>query len=246
MSFHRILHHHREREREQRAASEMKKRAGAKLTSNAKNGVSPLPLSCPNRNTPPKPYEFKVTRFTSSKKKTAPAHAPSPFLQPQNLSPSNKNPATISDLKDLAASRANSIKRCLDLCHSEILKEIEASNSRLSKRFKVIWDFQSDFFLIWRLLAQCAWFWFAWIWCVFTILCWNLSGFCINFDDWLFRSVVRLVPKCVWRTTDFVWMIHTLCSYECLAILFFCYLKIDRCVWFTWIGCILISAKNKF
>lgn len=116
----------------------MKKRAGAKLNSNSKNGVSPLPLSCPNRNTPPKPYEFKVTRFTSSKKKTAPAHAPSPFLQPQNPSPSNKNPATVSDLKDLAASRANSIKRCLDLCHSEILKEIEASNSRLSKRFKVI------------------------------------------------------------------------------------------------------------
>ncbi|RWR81724.1 hypothetical protein CKAN_01041900 [Cinnamomum micranthum f. kanehirae] len=115
----------------------MKKRAGAKLNSNSKNGVSPLPLSCPNRNTPPKPYEFKVTRFTSSKKKTAPAHAPSPFLQPQNPSPSNKNPATISDLKDLAASRANSIKRCLDLCHSEILKEIEASNSRLSKRFKI-------------------------------------------------------------------------------------------------------------
>ncbi|GER56243.1 ABC-type Co2+ transport system, partial [Striga asiatica] len=48
-----------------------------------------------------------------------------------------KSVNTISDLKDLASSNLESIKRQLELSHSEILKDIEASESRLQKRFKI-------------------------------------------------------------------------------------------------------------
>ncbi|CAA0812054.1 Protein Brevis radix-like 1 [Striga hermonthica] len=62
-------------------------------------------------------------------------------MQPTGFSTSPprslKSVNTISDLKDLASSNLESIKRQLELSHSEILKDIEASESRLQKRFKI-------------------------------------------------------------------------------------------------------------
>ncbi|MCL7034645.1 hypothetical protein MKW94_014262 [Papaver nudicaule] len=52
--------------------------------------------------------------------------------------PSNQiTSSTILDLKDQVASSTDSIKRNLDLSHSEILKEFEAYQSRFSKRYKM-------------------------------------------------------------------------------------------------------------
>ncbi|GMY17905.1 Tumor necrosis factor alpha-induced protein like [Fagus crenata] len=44
---------------------------------------------------------------------------------------------SISDLNHLASSRLDHLKRHIDRSHSEILKDLEASQSRLHKRFKI-------------------------------------------------------------------------------------------------------------
>ena len=52
----------------------------------------------------------------------------------------------ISDLKDLASSRLDHLKRHIEHSHSEIVKDLQASHSRLHKRFKVrINSFLSSF-----------------------------------------------------------------------------------------------------
>ncbi|KAL6533654.1 hypothetical protein OROHE_013487 [Orobanche hederae] len=62
-------------------------------------------------------------------------------MKPTGFSPSPqrslKSVNTISDLKDLASSNMDSVKHQLERSHSEILKDIEASQSRLQKRFKI-------------------------------------------------------------------------------------------------------------
>ena len=49
-----------------------------------------------------------------------------------------KTLGTISDLKDLASSRLDHLKRHIEHSHSEIIKDLQASHSRLHKRFKVL------------------------------------------------------------------------------------------------------------
>ncbi|XP_076955561.1 uncharacterized protein LOC143630434 [Bidens hawaiensis] len=44
---------------------------------------------------------------------------------------------SIADLKEMATNNVDSIKRHVDFSHSEILKDTEASHSRLHKRFKI-------------------------------------------------------------------------------------------------------------
>ncbi|CAA2954275.1 Hypothetical predicted protein [Olea europaea subsp. europaea] len=53
-----------------------------------------------------------------------------------------KNVSMISDLKDLASSKLESIEYLLDSSHSEIMTDVEASQRRLQKRLKSIcsWD----------------------------------------------------------------------------------------------------------
>ncbi|XP_050268647.1 uncharacterized protein LOC126713047 [Quercus robur] len=48
-----------------------------------------------------------------------------------------KTLGTISDLKDLASSRLDHLKRHIEHSHSEIIKDLQASHSRLHKRFKI-------------------------------------------------------------------------------------------------------------
>ncbi|KAJ3689500.1 hypothetical protein LUZ61_018664 [Rhynchospora tenuis] len=53
----------------------------------------------------------------------------SPVSSPKNLS-------SIADLRNLVASRTESLKRQLDLCHADVIKEFDASQVRISKRCK--------------------------------------------------------------------------------------------------------------
>ncbi|KAL1068932.1 hypothetical protein V6Z11_D12G232000, partial [Gossypium hirsutum] len=62
----------------------------------------------------------------------------SAFFNLQSSLPNHKTLTTISDLKEFASSRLEDIKRNLvDRSHSEILKDLDASHSRLHKRFKI-------------------------------------------------------------------------------------------------------------
>ncbi|XVE99946.1 hypothetical protein REPUB_Repub03eG0243900 [Reevesia pubescens] len=106
-----------------------------------RNRRSPLPMASPapeeNNESPP-----KSTIFNKRKRNIANAshsNSASAFLINLQPSPPNhKTLTTISDLKEFASSRLDDIKRSLiDRSHSEILKDLEASHSRLHKRFKI-------------------------------------------------------------------------------------------------------------
>ncbi|GKD14386.1 hypothetical protein Tco_1198793 [Tanacetum coccineum] len=98
-------------------------------------------------DSPPK-FKFNFTCFNTkntskttysspmkTKNKTVtPATVISPAPKMTSL---NKPPHSIADLKEIVAANVDSIKRHLDFSHSEILKDVEASHSRLHKRFKV-------------------------------------------------------------------------------------------------------------
>ncbi|KAL7182342.1 hypothetical protein ACSBR1_041111 [Camellia fascicularis] len=104
--------------------------------------VSPPTITSPNRSSSesPKHFEFNLGAFnttSSSKKKKNDVASSSVLIQPTASPPHLKSLSTISDLKELASSRLDSIKRQLDRSHSEILKDMEASQSRLHKRFKI-------------------------------------------------------------------------------------------------------------
>ncbi|CAI9771628.1 unnamed protein product [Fraxinus pennsylvanica] len=101
------------------------------------------------RESPVEQFEFNLngfttstTKLTSSKKKScknscAGASA-SKMKQPTGIAASSlKSVSTISDLKDLASTKLESIKCMLDSSHSEIVKDMEASQFRLQKRLKV-------------------------------------------------------------------------------------------------------------
>ncbi|XP_068634569.1 uncharacterized protein [Aristolochia californica] len=81
---------------------------------------------------PLKPIDFDIGILAASRT----PRSVSPLLQ-QARSPLHKPIASIADVKDLASSHADSIKRHLELSHSEVLRAIDASACRLSKRYKI-------------------------------------------------------------------------------------------------------------
>ncbi|KAK9052762.1 hypothetical protein SSX86_029392 [Deinandra increscens subsp. villosa] len=107
----------------------------------------------PNRSPSESPPKFKfnfsyfndVSNSYSSpmKKNNSNVNAKSSAETPTGTSPApalsslSKALNTISDLKGMASSNVDSIKRHVDFSHSEILKDMEASHSRLHKRFKI-------------------------------------------------------------------------------------------------------------
>ncbi|CAK7356003.1 unnamed protein product [Dovyalis caffra] len=100
-----------------------------------KSRKSPLPTT-----SSPSPSQPKSRILNSSKKKKPIANvAAAAGLSRSSPPPSlNKTLASISDLKELASSRFEDIKcRLIDCSHSEIIKDLEASHSRLHKRFKI-------------------------------------------------------------------------------------------------------------
>uniref|UniRef100_A0A0E0LRY0 Uncharacterized protein n=1 Tax=Oryza punctata TaxID=4537 RepID=A0A0E0LRY0_ORYPU len=65
----------------------------------------------------------------------APASSPlSPYASPATASVSV---STVADLRSLAASHLDSLKRRLDALHGDSARDLEASHSRISKRFKM-------------------------------------------------------------------------------------------------------------
>lgn len=115
----------------------MKKRAKV----NGKSSSSASPES-PNRS----PKSNKIASASAPKQKSNYKYkkpmasallSPSPPPRaPMNFG--NKTLSNISDLKEMAFSRLDDQKRNLiERSHSEILKDLEASHSRLHKRFKV-------------------------------------------------------------------------------------------------------------
>ncbi|KAK9277001.1 hypothetical protein L1049_006540 [Liquidambar formosana] len=124
----------------------MKKRVTRKSTATDLL-LSPLPMASPSPSPPhhhhrpsdsPEPFQFNTFNNTSSAKKKKPIASTSALIKPTiSPHPPQKTLATISDLKDLASSRLDSIKSNVDRSHSEILKDLEASQSRLHKRFKI-------------------------------------------------------------------------------------------------------------
>ncbi|XP_071701829.1 uncharacterized protein [Rutidosis leptorrhynchoides] len=105
-----------------------------------KNSSTAIPNRSPSVSPPKFKFNFSsfndVTSFYSSPKK----NTESPAVPPTVISPAPsliKAPITIADLKEITSSNVDSIKRHLDFSHSEILKDIEASHSRLHKRYKI-------------------------------------------------------------------------------------------------------------
>ncbi|XAR70724.1 hypothetical protein NMG60_11027686 [Bertholletia excelsa] len=109
--------------------------------------VSPPPAVSPNQSPSASPDQFSFNigvlnsaasslKNTTKGNKSTNAVASSSsmlFQSPQNL----RMVSTISELKETATSRLESIRRQLDCSHNEILKDIESSQSRLHKRLKI-------------------------------------------------------------------------------------------------------------
>ncbi|XVF52248.1 hypothetical protein PTKIN_Ptkin05aG0003800 [Pterospermum kingtungense] len=102
---------------------------------------SPLPMASPvseENDSPPKSSIFNKRKRNINIANASHSNSASALFNLQSSPPNHKNLATISDLKEFASSRLEDIKRSLiDRSHSEILKDLEASHSRLHKRFKI-------------------------------------------------------------------------------------------------------------
>ncbi|CAA2966357.1 Hypothetical predicted protein [Olea europaea subsp. europaea] len=87
-------------------------------------------------------FTTSTTKLTSSKKKSCKnsrvGASAFKMKQPTGIAaPSPKSVSTISDLKDQASIKLESIKYQLDSSRSEIVKDMEASQFRLQKRLKL-------------------------------------------------------------------------------------------------------------
>ncbi|XP_078182733.1 uncharacterized protein LOC144576284 [Carex rostrata] len=109
---------------------------------------SPLltPLSTPNQRgrqvkTPlsmdPLPFLSSVSGSGSGLKRSRKMLSPpAPIALDMAPVSSPMNSSTIADLRNLVASRTESLKRHFDLCHNDVMKELAASQTRISKRYK--------------------------------------------------------------------------------------------------------------
>ncbi|KAJ9549542.1 hypothetical protein OSB04_022085 [Centaurea solstitialis] len=114
------------------------------------------PIRSPSESPPKFKFNFSCfkTASTSSaspkKKNTTTTAKSSSAADPPIISPppaalsslSKAAPSTVADLREMTSFNIDSIKRHLDFSHSEILKDVEASHSRLHKRFKLEKEFK--------------------------------------------------------------------------------------------------------
>ena len=112
----------------------MRKRGGASGKSRGKRATvfrSPLPETPISAGR--SPLKARDLHFSagSSPLKARDLHFTGATPSPQ------RSVGTIKDLKELFSSKTDAVKRILDHSHSEIVKELEMSRSRLSKRLKV-------------------------------------------------------------------------------------------------------------
>ena len=98
---------------------------------------TPLPVA----SSPSQSPESAIFRNSTRRRKKADSPAsPRPLVASPSPSPSRppaKALGSIADLKDMASSRVDDLKRHIDRSHAVIIKELDASYSRLHKRFKV-------------------------------------------------------------------------------------------------------------
>ncbi|KAL6951869.1 hypothetical protein U1Q18_048730 [Sarracenia purpurea var. burkii] len=107
-------------------------------SSKKKRPAMAIPKRSPSES--PKIFEFNLGAFniaSSSKKKKNVVASSSVLMQPTGPAPNIREINTVADLKEMASSRLDSIKRQIDRSHSEILKDKEASQTRLHKRFRI-------------------------------------------------------------------------------------------------------------
>ncbi|GAA0149980.1 hypothetical protein LIER_09018 [Lithospermum erythrorhizon] len=105
---------------------------------------TPNLLTTPPEPPPPPPsFEFDFSKFISTpneSKKSNKEKEKTNVAKRDKSSPGDetgKKMSNISELKDMASSKMEFVKRHLDRSHTEILKEFEASESRLHKRLKL-------------------------------------------------------------------------------------------------------------
>ncbi|XP_027362868.1 uncharacterized protein LOC113870477 [Abrus precatorius] len=87
---------------------------------------TPSPVVSPAEDSPKSAIFTRAASISKSVKRVTVA-----------LGDSTSVPSNITDLKNLASSGVDDLKRRIDRSHSEILKDLEASHSRLHKRFKM-------------------------------------------------------------------------------------------------------------
>ncbi|XBI14179.1 hypothetical protein VPH35_140802 [Triticum aestivum] len=139
--------------------------SAASSPSDASDGSpSPSPVALPSASKPkprvrarprakpkPKPSPDSLSGASSPSDASAGSPSPSPvvgvrrgFLSPASLvTPKARSPlsapasvSTVGDLRGLAASGLDSLKRRLDALHADNARDLEASHSRISKRIK--------------------------------------------------------------------------------------------------------------
>ncbi|CAI9095136.1 OLC1v1031002C1 [Oldenlandia corymbosa var. corymbosa] len=138
----------------------MRRRSAKRKTSEADTPIKPEPVKTeaspgtgsPNKSGADSPNEFdfdfeiKKLRSSSSasaKKKTDGVSGGGGLPSASKFMPRSGGLSTITgvntiaDLKDFASSELQSIKQQLERSHSEIMKDMDASQSRLQKRFKM-------------------------------------------------------------------------------------------------------------
>ncbi|XP_050268649.1 uncharacterized protein LOC126713048 [Quercus robur] len=91
----------------------------------------------PSPNESPKSPLFTIISDKKKKKSTVSTSKNKNADKSQPTIAAVKTLGTISDLKDLASSRLDHLKRHIEHSHSEIIKDLQASHSRLHKRFKI-------------------------------------------------------------------------------------------------------------
>jgi hypothetical protein len=92
-------------------------------------------LSCQPQSSPSvDPLAFLYFMSGSGTKQGRVMHSPIAL----DVSPvsSPKNQIIIVDLRSLVVSRTESLKRHFELCHTDVLKEFDASQVRISKHYK--------------------------------------------------------------------------------------------------------------
>ncbi|KAG2581992.1 hypothetical protein PVAP13_6KG083000 [Panicum virgatum] len=127
------------------AAPKPKPKARPRAAPKPKGTPSPASLlsggSSPSAaGTPPSPAaDLSFLSPSLSPEKPRTRGSPSPIASPAAASPLAAPAAlsTIGDLRSLAASHLDSLKRRIDAIHGDSVRDLEASHSRLSKRVKM-------------------------------------------------------------------------------------------------------------
>ncbi|KAF3447877.1 hypothetical protein FNV43_RR08583 [Rhamnella rubrinervis] len=116
----------------------MKKKGCRNATRTRRSSMAEL-LETPSPAVSPTEKSPKSGMFSDSSKRKkigAIGSSTSALFNSPSHTPS-KTLSSVSDLKDLASSRLDDLKRHIDRSHSEIFKDLDAFNTRLHKRFKI-------------------------------------------------------------------------------------------------------------